>query len=134
MGISTQRLLIIVIAINLIMSLSYAIYEAPRVIDYGVFSESIDLGETSATNIESETSRIAPENLQEEGSYTNALRVGSIIFGLFIRGMVALPFSTDGLGTGLEVIVITALIIFKSLMYMLIILELYMLYKNKKTN
>lgn len=134
MGVSTQRLLIMVIAINLVLSLSYAVYEAPREIDYGLFGETIDLGETSGLSVEGETASVAPDNLQEEGSFMNALRVGSIIFGLFIRGMVALPVNPAGLGSGLERLITYALLIFKSLMYMLIIIELYMLYKNKKSN
>lgn len=134
MGVSTQRLLIMVIAINLVLSLSYAIYEAPRTIDYGLFGETIDLGDTSALQVEDETSNVFPDNLQVEGSYTNALRMGAVIFKLFIKGMVALPFTKRGLGEGLGTIVVYGLLIFKALMYMLIIIELYMLYKNKKNS
>ena len=64
----------------------------------------------------------------------NALRVGSVIFGLFIRGMVMIPVTTEGLGTGLGTLVVYGLLTFKALMYMLIIIELYMVFKNKKNS
>lgn len=134
MGVSTQRLLMVVIAINLVLSLSYAIYETPRTIDYGLFGETIDLGGNTATSVEGEGSSVAPESLQEEGSFTNALRMGSIIFTLFVRGMIALPFNTAGLGSGLEKMIVFGLLLFKSLMYMLLVIEIYMLFKNKKSS
>lgn len=136
MGISTQRLLVMIVAINLIISISYAIYETPRIVDYGVYGETISLGETSASQVESETSNVFPDNLQVEGSYTNALRMGSVIFKIFIRGLAPFPFMTQGLASGQLQTLVTmlawALQIFQSITYMIIIVEIYMIFKNKK--
>jgi len=132
MGVSTQRLLILVIGINLILSLSFAIYEAPRAVNYGIFGETIDLGENSASITEGESASVSPANLQEEGSFGSSLRMGRTIFNLFVRGLVSLPFDSTTYTDPLTKIFAIMLILFRVAFGVLLILELYLLYKNKK--
>lgn len=132
MATSTQRLLMIVIAINLLMSVAFAVYEAPRTVDYTLFGETIDLGETTAGSLESEGQGGSPEHLQEEGSIGNVIRMGGLLINLFFRGLVGIPMNTAGLGQGIESLAFLSLLLFKSLMYMLLTYEAYAFFKNKK--
>jgi len=112
--------------------MAFAIYEAPTTIDTGVFGETVNLGESVSTSTQAETARIVPSTLQEEGSFGNAIRLGGLIFKIFIRGLVGLPIDPNGLGNGLEQLAFIVLVMFKAVMYMLIILEIYLVIKNRK--
>ena len=133
MGMSTQRLLVIVLAINLLFSFAFAINQAPTTFDSEVFGELVEIGEDSGTRFETEGGNTVSTNLQEEGSFGRALLMGATIFGLLIKGMVWVPFE-EGLGGGLTGIAITALILFRVFMIVLIGMEVYMLLKNRKNS
>lgn len=134
MGVSTQRLLMIIIGINLILSLAFSISGDPRNLDYGVFGENIDLGDNLANNLDNERASVNPQNLQEEGSFGGVLSMGWAVMKIFARGLVPLPLFTDAFsGTPLMRLVSIILLLLWALMYMLLVIEAYKFFKNRKT-
>lgn len=122
-----------VITINLVLSLAFAISGAPRTIDYGLFGETIDLGDNVANSLDGERTSVNPENLQEEGSFGGVLRMGWNVMKIFARGLVALPF-TAGMFSGDPISKAggVVLLFFWALMYMLLAIEAYKFFKNRK--
>ena len=132
MGLSTQRLMILVLAINLMISVAYGIYENPTLFDESAVSGMVDVGNRLSTDISGESTSIQPENLQVEGSFGNAIRMGTTLFKLFIRGMNPFPFNEDTYTDPLDIIIAWGLMIFRVFIYVLISIELYMILKNRK--
>ena len=144
MAFSTQRLLVMIIAINLIISLSFAIYETPSYTETtafwnqidGTFGETVGLGDYAADRSETEAGAVAPEGSQEISGFGSAIRMGTTVMGLLVRGLVALPFTTTvEFSDPIMRIAGFGLITLWSLMYMLIALEVFMLFVSggKKT-
>jgi len=136
---NTQRLLMIVLAINLMLSMSLAIYQAPTTInlhgqeDYSyVFGETINLGNYTAQRTENEGSSVTPENLQEEGTWGSSLGMGTTITTLFFRGLIENPYNEEDQTDPITKLFVIILKLFRRLFGILLAIEIFFIIKNRK--
>lgn len=144
MAINTQRLMIIIITINIVISLMFAMYQAPNAIGFSsdswradiqsVLGDTIELGENTAVSTSAESSERVTEGSQEEGTWGDGIRMGATVVKLFVRGLVALPWTDDAFGEDPVMnIAGNMLRLWWTLMYFLIALEIFLIIKNRKS-
>jgi hypothetical protein len=132
MASSTQRLLLLVLVINLMFSMSIAIYEAPRVADYGVFTEITEVGLDTSDRVENESAITAPSSLNEESTFGSAIRMGLTVLKILLRGLNPFPTSLDATEDPLTDLVGYTFMIFRLLFIVLLAIEIYLVIKNRK--
>lgn len=133
---STQKLIITIFLINLFIGMAHSAYETTTYdstfLDnkVGQYDEFTDQFENEDQNEPSKDTNDFSDN-----SYGSTISWGRIIFKTFVDGIN--PFSTSQTSTyetDLEKNIMDALSVFRVLMYIIIIVELYMLIKNKKNS
>lgn len=134
--ITSQRLLIILIVINLLVGIGGAIYQEKNDINYEQLNNQTATLENYNIELGQEENSIAQQSQYQlqEGTFGNGLRMSAKIFYLFAAGLRPFPFEKDTFGTFIEQIIAAALVFLKGLMYALAGMELYMLIKNRKTS
>lgn len=133
---STQRLIMIIIGINIIIGLVGAIYNEPTVYSSNRFTEAIDYNEQFGKDLDSEDKYSGTTNRDYDSETTigNSITTGSIIWDVFWTGLYPLSVHPSMFETQIEKIFANILIIFRALMWILIGVELYLFIKNKKTS
>ena len=132
MGLTTQRLLVIIIALNLFTQVGIEIYNGNS-LNFDRFETDRQLNEEIAqTQFESSTS--FQTNTEIGNTIGNTLKMGWNVLSIFAKGLIPYPFNIGDFDTQIEQGVAAVLIMFKSIALALISLEVYMLIKNKKTS
>ena len=134
--ISTQRLLMIVIGLNLIIGLAGSIYQNPTIYDDNHLSVEQSLYEQYGENFKDDDafSGVKNRDYQQETSIGNSLSWGKILLDVFLNGINPFSFTPNDFDTNVEQIVAQMLVIFRSLMYILLLVEVIMFFKNKKSS
>lgn len=134
---STQKILLIILAINIILGIITQIY-----IDVDNFSEEIIENEAEylqglETDFEDEETLyggLSNENYQEQQVIGNKLKWSKLIFKGLFRGLVPFYPREYSPETNIEIILKNGFILLRVFMYMLVALEVYMFLVNKKTS
>ena len=71
-------------------------------------------------------------NLQSDISIGSSLNWGKIIFNTFTNGLNSFSITPSDFDTELEQAIATLLVLFRSLMYVLMVFEAYLIFKNRK--
>jgi hypothetical protein len=134
--ISTQRLLMIVIGINLIIGLAGSIYVNPALYDSSHLSVEQSLYEQYGSEFANDDpfSGVTNRDSLQESSIGNSLSWGKILLDIFLNGINPFSFKPNDFNTAIEQIVAQILVLFRSLMYILLIVEIIMFFKNKKSS
>jgi hypothetical protein len=134
--ISTHRLILLFIGINLIIGIASAIYENPAIYNDNFLSVEQGLYEDFGADFVTEDSLngIQSENTLQETSVGNSLSWGKILFDVFVQGINPFSFMPGDFDTMAEQIAAQLLILFRALMSILIVIEAIMFFKNKKSS
>lgn len=131
---STQRLLIMLISINLIISMAIGITINPRNFSDSDVTDYSNRLDYNALNLIGEEESTSAESLNEEGTFGSAGSMGKNVFSLFIKGLDPLPFKNIAHEDDVIKIIIILLTLFRALIGIIIILEVIMLLKNSKSS
>lgn len=136
--ISTQRLIMLVIGINLLIGMVGEIWVNPTGYTTSQQLEvEIDKMEDLEVNLESEEGiwgSVKQSAGQEETTIGSAINWGYSILGVFIRGINPLSIHPSMFTNTIEQVFAWFLIFFRSLIATILGIELYLVYKNKKTS
>lgn len=132
MATNTTRLLVMIIAINIVITLAVMTYDSS--FDSSQIDTFLDLGDRYADDLSGEGSQVVPDRLEEEGSFGNAIRMGLKIFELFVKGLSPFPVSPNAMTDPIGIILAYGLGLFRVFMYMIIGLAVYDKLKNRKTD
>lgn len=134
--ISTQRLIMIIIGINLIMGLIGSIYKNPTLYNDDFIDNEQNYYEKSGNDFKDDDPYTGVKNQDyiQENSIGNSLSWGKILLDIFLGSINPFSFSKQDFDTNIEKIAVQVLGIFRSLMSLLIIIEVIMFFKNKKSS
>lgn len=132
--ISTQRLILIILFMNIAIGIAGSIYQNPTFYEEDYFYEDNTLYENYGTNFkDSDThSGIVNREQQYEVSIGNSIEWGEITLNILWNGLNPFSFTANDFNSDIEKVFANVLILFRSLMYIIIIIEVYMFFKNKK--
>lgn len=131
--ISTQRILVMILLMNMITGLSMDLYLNNSSNSYDRLDEIQELGNEQLEGfIQEENAPTTNAIIGQEFTWGNALKMTGRIFVIFIRGIVPIPFQKNHFTTTIESIIASIIATVQMMMYMLVILELYLVFKNKK--
>lgn len=132
--VSTQNLIMVLIAINLCVGMGLHAENNPDVFEFIDTDTENQQGEEINEYLQAEETNRRPSATTqlEDASKGNALTMGGQIFNIFLDGLSPFPIKRDMVDTQIEKMLVTLLNFFKYLMWALILIELYMVYKNKK--
>lgn len=134
--ISTQRLLMITIGINLLIGLVSAAYGNITAFDEDDFTTQICGIEDKVNQFDSsdEYSGVTNREFQQETSIGNPISWGKVLLDTFRCGLNPFGFTANDFEHTMEKMVAFIIMLFRSLMWILLILEIYLLFKNKKAS
>lgn len=135
--ISTQRILLILVCLNTVIGIAGDLYVQPTVYNADKLT---DLEEYSTNlidefnNDQTQEANIRTQSTLQEPTWGSALQISTLIMTGFLKGITPFPFwtSTEDFNN-VEQLIIGVLTIFQSLMYIILITEVFMLWKNRKT-
>ena len=136
--ISSQRLMLIIIALNMLIGFTGEIYHNPT--GYSSTTATIEqaLMEEYEQEFQSEEGLWgtvkATANKIYENTIGNVVSWGRIIFKVFIDGINPFSFTASDFSHPVEKQFANILVLFRSLMTAILILEGYMIFKNKKSS
>lgn len=134
MGVNSQRLLILVIAINIVIGLVTGIYYHPTAYRANEQDVITSITDDTYNTIKGEITNSQPTNDQiiTESSYGNPITLGGEIIKSYFKGLVFQPI-VDEDNTTLNK-VNYGLTLFRGLMSYILILEIIFIFKNRKTS
>lgn len=137
--ITSQRLIIILVMFNILTGIVTQIYNNPTtssIENSQVITEADSINEKViiANNDDSKYGGITSENLVSEQSIGNPISWGNILLNIFTKGFNPISVMPTTSDTVIEQIAISILILIKSLLYIILLIEIYFIFKNKKTN
>lgn len=135
--ISTQRIILLFILMNLLVGIGGTIHNNPTAFNFNKINEEININEelvNEYTDENTKTGGIPSEDTSGEGkSIGNMFKMGLITWEVIIRAIW--PFSVyPNYPTVIENIIATLILYFRLLGSVLVGLELYLLFKNRKTS
>ena len=135
MGMNTQKLIVLILATNIVMSMVTAIVFEPTTFDNTIFEKYMDYGnDISEQGRNQELNIQRAEGVQSEQSAGNLMNMGILIYKIMANGLSPIPaFGIGEISDPVEGLAYGALSIFRLFLYALISLELYQLIKNRKT-
>lgn len=127
----TTGMIVLLIFINLITSVSYAIYENPTTFQSETVTDTISIGADYGNNFSADNNQQGQQQgLLVEGTVGNAIRMGISIVSLFTIGIH--PFSTPTTNANvLDKLFMFAMMLFRAVMWILIGIEAYIFFKNR---
>ena len=87
------RTAVLLILLNVIIGISFTIYENPLEPNYNFFDTTNALNYNVGDSFNEEEAGVQGLELQEEGSWGNAIRMGISLAGIFLSGLIRLPFA-----------------------------------------
>lgn len=134
---NSQKLILLIFLVNMTLGLVSVINADVATYDSTAVLNEINNIEGEKNTFESEetlSSGLANTAYQEQQTLGNTVRWGRILFRSFLKGFwFTLPENFTEQGKVYEILT-NALHILSSYMYLLIIMEVYMIIKNRKTN
>lgn len=133
--ITTQRLIIIVIVMNLVLGWASAIYTNPSSYVQGQMTEEQDYlvhYETTSDTNEFIFGGVQRTETQEEPTVIDSFRGGWVLIDIFINAINPLSINRTQFTREIEKIFADFLMLVRSLFILLMIFEAYLVYKNKK--
>lgn len=133
MATSTQRLMLIILVLNLVIGLAGAIYKQETYTDE-ILTPDEEIAQAMGENI------INPANLG--GGFSNDIYGGSVgnpfqwgrgLWNIFWYGVTPFPFITAMFSTTTEAAIASGLLLFRLWSYVIIGLEFFLIMKNKKS-
>lgn len=139
MAVSTQRLIIIFFALNIFIGIVSTIYQNPTITTSG-----LHIITTETNNIEDDATKMQSDNTKysgitsglvlQETTVGNPITTSGMIWKIFTNGFNPFAILPSQSETTIETLGIYLIMIMKSMIYMLLIYELYIVLKNKKTS
>lgn len=133
---STHRLLIMLIAMNMMIGIAVSIYNSPQTLDtkqMEVENEKLEESEEYAEEEQSIWGSIkASAEKGYESTIGNPIRWGWTILRIFIRGINPFSFMPSDFTNEIEQEIARVLILIRSLITTITIIEGYMVFKNDK--
>lgn len=134
----TQRLIMIIISINLIIGFVDSINDSPTTWNSNQIGTEIDLMEEQEAEFESEEGVWGSVKSSEDRIYENTIgspiKWGWVLLKTFTRALNPFSFSPSDFETDSEKALAWVLTFFRCLMIMLVSIEGYMFFKNKKNS
>lgn len=136
--ISTQRLLMITILINIVIALGVNLYLDPNSVDTGTLMNNVNILEERESEFQSESATTATTKTVldsvTENTMGNTAKWGLTIFKMMINGINPLSITTGMVYTEGEKWMVRTLTLIRALFMALMIIEIYLLIKNKKAS
>lgn len=135
MAVSTQRIIFIVLVLNILVGIAYNIYENPTVVDTSYIDNDINQNDALGEQIKDETywNQGQQGNLYEP-TIGSPIKWGNVILDIFTKGMHPFTFKAEDFTTQLEQMIAKVLTVFRGLLHILLILEIYLVIKNRKAS
>ena len=136
MAMTTQRLIMMVVAINLLIGIGVTLHESSN-FDTTRISTEVNILENFEAEIESNSSTQAIKrvtNTLEDNTAGNTIGLGGTILKVFTRAINPLSFTPTDFEDQLSQTLAWLLILFRSFLILLVGFELYLVLKNKKTS
>ena len=134
---SSQRLLLIVIGINLIIGLVSTIWLNPATYNEDILSNENALYEAYVLEVKDDDpySGVTNRDFQQETSIGNSISLGSVIWDIFTNSLVPWSIRGSHFTNSFEQIAANALVFFRSTLGILLFFDLIiMVIKNRKTS
>jgi hypothetical protein len=136
--ISSQRLMLIIIVLNMMLGFVGEIYHNPTGYSDTTATVEQQLLEEYEAEYKSDEGLWgtvkATANKIYENTIGNVVSWGNIIFKVFINGLNPFSFTASDFNHPVEKAFANLLVLFRSLMTAILILEGYMIFKNKKSS
>lgn len=135
--ITSYRILAITLVMQILLGGVLSIWISPTLIDYvPISNEQNNLETQSEQFLDQETlySGIQNQNLLTSPTVGNPITWSKIVLDIGAKAFNPLPINPNNLDTQIETLFGWLVILVKNLFYLLIILELFMLFINKKTS
>lgn len=133
---STQRLIMIFVLINILIGVGIGIYKNPTIYGDTTAQQEIDIMEDQQAEFEEEETEyggIPTTDTSGEGkTIGNPIKMGAILWDIVLGGLNPLSIRPGMFQTTTEKIIATMLLMFRSLMAIIAGLELFLLFKNRK--
>lgn len=134
---STQRLLLMIVAMNLLIGLIAEFYMDDTASPEDILEIETTYGETTRQDMEDASgyTRTKSSTTITTGDNTigNTQKQGIEILGILWRALEPFPFEDSQFNDPVEQRIAEVIKYFRYLMYILAIVEVYMFFKNKKT-
>lgn len=132
--ISTQRLIMIVVLINLMTGIVGNIYIKPTTYDNNIIAGEEDYSQQYSENLlqEDKYSGIRNRGYDSEQSIGNSITLGSNIWDIIIDGVNPLSVHPNMFESDIEKMFAIILSMFRLLLGIILIVEIYMIFKNRK--
>jgi len=137
--ITSQRLIIIFVLFNIFTGVVATIYNNPTVGSLDktqIVNEQSNVNSqiTKANSEDSLYGGIGSNTLVSEQSIGNPLGWGAILINVFSKGFNPISILPEKSNVAIENIFVFLLILVKTMISIILILEIYMIFKNKKTS
>lgn len=137
MAVSTHRLILMFVMLNLIIGIAGTAYYSPRSRNTNVITEYTDLGGEWEDELTSEDAKWgtakSTSNQFTETTVGNTFTIGKFIWNVFWMGINPFSIRPSMVDTDIEKIIAYILEWFRSLLMIVIALEAYFVFKNRKT-
>ena len=131
----SHKLIVILFLMNMMIHLSADMYFSPETVDEDYLSNEDTIARELGQDFKDE--RATPTSGTEqsfENTFGSGIGMGWNIAKAFFKGLVPWPVTVNTVQTSAEKMMVYGMNIFKGLFYMIVILEGYMIWKNRKTN
>lgn len=137
--ISSQRLILIFFAMNIMIGIVTHIYNNPTQTTngYAILTQEQTNVETQINSYGSEETKyggITNKQYTQETSVGNSISWSGTIWDIFKKAFNPFSLNPDDFDTQIETMFAYMLILLKSMFYVLTIMEVYMMFKNKKSS
>ena len=132
--INTHRIIAILLVINIFNSLALEMYQNPTTYSTSVFESSESDYKNETNYLKDVTANPERQDLETEGTILDTMKFGLKVVKIVARGINPFSINRTQTDTWVEKIILDIMSLFKFLFAILLIIEVYMIIKNKKTS
>lgn len=134
--ISSQRLIMIFILINIVAGIGVSIYAQPNTYDETQTLEHITINEQYESEFKEDNTKYGGTSVEDDAgegkTVGNVMKMGSMLWDITINSLNPFSVNRTMFTTSLERIIADILVLFRILGTILMSIELYLLFKNRK--
>lgn len=131
----TQNLLIFIIAFNLLTGAIMEFAISPTATQSSSINNFISDSQTFGGQVQNESAYSVPQSATYiEPTFGSGISMGKKLFDVFLKGITPIALQGTTPSNNLEQVFLWGLQIFQGVMYMMILLEAYLVFKNRKSS
>ena len=133
MGVSSQRMIVMLLLLNTMIALAADMYDTPRTLNEQYLTREDVIARGYAEEFKEEEPTVPTTDEQGyETTFGSGVSMGYTLIKAFFKGLVPYPITTSAYTTLPERVMVFGLNALKMLFWVLFILEAYLIIKNRK--